>query len=460
MNHLSSTPLALVLACAALSACAANVGGNADDDDGGGPVDACPCPDGAGGDGGGGGDGGDGGGNPDAGCNMTGNGVGQPFGNHAGSYASGAILPNHRSGPELDDAVRDAYDDWKARYLRQGCGSGRYYIDTGHDGSLTVSEGHGYGMLILAFMAGHDPDARTAFDGMFRYFEDHPSEITDGLMAWSQDDSCNNNNGASSAADGDLDIAYALLLADKQWSSGGTINYRAEAERVIDAIRAGDVDNGGNYVLLGDWVSGTHADSTRSSDFMPTHLASFAAATGDGTWTRVLDTSYGVIDDVQTSFAAQTGLLPDFIVRPLSNPAPAPANFLENPSDGQYSYNACRDPWRIALDFMINGDPRGRAIARRMNTWIRASTGDDPDRILPGYRLDGGSLGRDYRDNAFIAPFGVAAMVDASNQTWLNRVWDSTVAHQGGGYYGDSIGLLSLIAMSGNWWSPESAACP
>ena len=455
MSQPSSSSIVLALAIA-LAGCAAHPPGADDDggDDDGGPSDACPCPDGtSGGDGGGGG--GDG-----AGCDDSGSGVGQPFGNHAGSYAAGAIRPDHRTQGELDQSVRGYYDAWKARYLKEGCGTGRYYVDTYQDDRRTVSEAHGYGMLILAFMAGHDPEARALFDGMFRYYAEHPSDITPSLMAWSQDEACNNNDGAASASDGDLDIAYALLLADKQWSSGGAIDYRAEAGRIIDGIRDGDIDGGGNYILLGDWVSGEYADATRSSDFMPTHLVSFAAATGDETWRDVLDRTYGILDGLQASHAPQTGLLPDFITSPLGSPRPAPAGFLENPSDGAYSYNACRDPWRIALGFLINGDERGRTIARRMNTWIRGAAGGDPDNILPGYRLDGGSLGRDYFDNAFVAPFGVAAMVDAANQDWLNRLWDAVVASRDAGYYGDTIAMLSLIAMSGNWWSPEAAACP
>lgn len=445
-----STLARLCLAAASLSACAPN-GGGGDDDDDDGPVDACPCPDA------GGGGGGDGGGAGCAGSTTA----AQPFGSHAAAYASGAILPAHRTQAELDDAVRDYYDDWKRRYLTQGCGSGRWYVASGHDASLTVSEAHGYGMLILAYMAGHDPEARALFDGMYAYYEDHPSEIDGNLMAWSQDASCRNNEGASSAADGDLDIAYALLLADKQWSSGGAIDYRAEAERIIAAIRAAEVDASHSYVRLGDWTdAGPFYDATRSSDFMPGHLASFAAATGDARWTQVADRSYQLMAALQAGFAPTTGLLPDFIEHPLTDPSPVDGTFLENPSDGAYGYNACRDPWRIALDFLVRGDPRARAITRRMNTWIAGATGGDPTRILPGYTLAGASLGRTYLDLAFVAPFGVSAMVDASNQAWLEAIWDTVIATRDTGYYGDTIAMLSLIAMSGNWWAPEAAACP
>lgn len=455
--------MAVLLAACALAACAPNPnaggdGGGDDDDDP--PTDACPCPDGeSGGDGGGGG--GDGGG-PDGqpGCSGDGGGAAQPFGNHALAYAAGAILPSHLSQGQLDDGVRGFYDAWKARYLRQGCGAGRWYVDIELDGRLTVSEAHGYGMIITAYMAGHDPQARTIFDGMVAYYLDHPSQDTPGLMAWAQDGACSDTDGANSAADGDLDIAYALLLADKQWSSGGAIDYRGLADTLLDAIAWGEVDPSGSYVQLGDWTSGEYAAATRSSDFMPGHLASFAAITGDAAWQQIADRTYAIVADVQATYAPSTGLIPDFIAAAGSDPQPARAYFLENAADGAYGYNACRDPWRIAMDFLINGDARSRDVVRRITTWIRGATGGDPYEIRPGYALDGGGLGGTYFDLAFVAPLGVAAMVDAGNQAWLNALWDATVSGGDSTYYGDTIGLLSLIAMSGNWWAPEAAPCP
>jgi hypothetical protein len=51
-------------------------------------------------------------------------------------------------------------------------------------------------------------------------------------------------------------------------------------------------------------------------------------------------------------------------------------------------------------------------------------------------------------------------MVDGVHQDWLNAVWDEVSANHDSGYYGDTINMLSLIVMSGNWWSPEAAPCP
>jgi hypothetical protein len=389
-----------------------------------------------------------------------------PFGSHPVAYVPGAVLPGHVSQAALDEAVRDFYDAWKNAHLVPACGAGRWVVATAvGPGNLTVSEGHGYGMVLAALMAGHDPDARAIFDGMYAYFREHPTTEHDGLMAWNQKKSCvNAANGDSSATDGDLDIAYALLLADKQWGSCGAVDYFSEALAVLADVKDGDVDASASYTLLGNWVSPadpTYHPSTRSSDFMPGHFRSFAVATGDPDWAALLDSMYAVIDDVQTAHAPATGLLPDFIVDPLGSPAPAPPLFLEAPTDGSYSYNACRDPWRIATDYVLSGDARAATITDRITSWFDDGTGGDVELITSGYHLDGTPVeGTDYRSMAFVAPLGAGAMTDAAHQAWLEDLWDlvADTPIQAEGYYENTLKLLSMIVMSGNWWAPEAVA--
>lgn len=172
----------------------------------------------------------------------------RPFPQHV-VYAHGAIKPKVAQAT-LDSVTGTFYRSWKTKYLRHGCGAGRYYIfvaegakpgDVNIDpNTLTVSEGHGYGMMIFAWMAGYDVNAKTYFDGMVRYWKDHQAVKSPGLMAWKQMKGCKNateakdgDDGSTSATDGDLDIAYAFLLADKQWGSSGRFNYRQEANKVI-----------------------------------------------------------------------------------------------------------------------------------------------------------------------------------------------------------------------------------
>jgi hypothetical protein len=152
------------------------------------------------------------------------------------SYTQGTIKPNHVSSEELGTQLLTFYQQWKKLYLWQGCGTGRYIVKVDADGktplgdsakdTITVSEAHGYGMLITVMMADVDPDAQKIFDGMVAFFKDHPASSGPGLMAWDQVKGCGNGpDGDVSATDGDLDIGYALLLADRKWGSLGAVNY-------------------------------------------------------------------------------------------------------------------------------------------------------------------------------------------------------------------------------------------
>ena len=359
-----------------------------------------------------------------------------------------------------------SYPAWKKAYLKSGCGEGRFYVDPGQDvssgkltRSISISEGHGYGMVIVAFMAGADPDARQIFDGLYAFFRDHPSAGDPHLMAWKQVEGCANIDGRNtgSATDGDMDIAYALLLADRQWGSDGAINYKQAALQVIAALKSQALNSSTHTLLLGDWVSPNdvkYGRSTRSSDFMLEHLRAYAAASGDTEWTRVADTTYTIIAAIQRDASPTTGLLPDFIENVDMKPRPASPGFLETDADGRYGYNACRTPWRIATDYLLAGDTRAQAAVRPINAWLRTATGGDPHNIMGGYKLDGAAA-VDYYEPAFTAPFGVGAMVGAENQDWLNAVWDRITDGSSDGYYSDTLRMQALIVMSSNWWSPR-----
>ena len=390
----------------------------------------------------------------------------RPFPQHT-TYAPGTIKPSQHSQENLDKAVLNTYRLWKLSYLKIGCGAGRFHVDPGPDVSgspsargIAVSEGQGYGLLIAAFVAGADPDAKRIFDGIYAFFRDHPSIGSPDLMAWKQVEGCMDlvPGGTHSATDGDMDIAYALLLADRQWGSDGAIDYRQEALKVIAALKAKVVNQQTHTLLLGDWVSANdprYYNGTRSSDFMLDHLRVYAAATGDAEWTRVADASYALIASMQSKYSPKTGLLPDFIQDIDSAPAPVQPNYLESDSDGRYAYNACRAPWRIATDYLLNGDQRALAALKPLNSWVRATTAGKPQNIYAGYQLDGTAAANSF-SIAFVAPLGVGATVSADNQEWLNALWDQVAGSSVQGYYGDSLKLLSMIVMSGNWWSPRN----
>jgi endo-1,4-beta-D-glucanase Y len=372
-------------------------------------------------------------------------------------YFAGTIKPNHLTQIQLDHTVRGFYAQWKTRFIKNVPGKPQSYVwFEGKGGKQCVSEGQGYGMIITALMAGHNANAKTTYDNLFHYYRAHPSRRSKYLMAWAQ-----KTNGAdmdkTSATDGDMDIAYSLLLAAKQWGNNGAINYVQEARDMINAIMQYEINHKTWSVLLSDGVEEESKDyfAMRSSDFMPAHFKAFQQATHDDKWGKVVDACYRLFDSMQTNYSPDAGLLPDFIINLNKNPKPANPYFLEDKYDGQYNYNACRVPWRIATDYLMTGDKRSKNIVAKINRWVRETTNNNTYNLSAGYTLAGDDIkGRYFEALSFVAPFAISAMVDGKNQVWLNHIWDYLIGFklQDYDYYDNSIKLLNMIILSGNYW--------
>ncbi|MFD1906196.1 glycosyl hydrolase family 8 [Paenibacillus rhizoplanae] len=327
--------------------------------------------------------------------------VNKPFPQHT-TYTSGTIKPNHVSQTALDNAVKSKWDAWKGTYLKPA-GTGKYYVKYNSNGE-TVSEAQGYGMLFTVLLAGYDGNAQTYYNGLYNYYTAHPSSINPYLMSWKQNSSFQNVEGQNSATDGDMDIAYSLLLAHKQWGSSGTVNYLQAATNIINAIMNNDINQSQWTIRLGDWAnSGSYNTATRPSDFMVNHFKAFQAATGDARWQNVTNKTYTLINSLYTGYSSTTGLLPDFVVYSNNTYKPAAANFLESQRDGDYNYNSCRVPWRITTDYLLTGDNRALSQLTQLNSWIKTKTGGTPGNIKDGYKLDGTTFGS-YNSGAFLRP--------------------------------------------------------
>jgi endo-1,4-beta-D-glucanase Y len=381
----------------------------------------------------------------------------KPFPQHV-HYHEGSIKPNHISQQRMDDSVRSFYLCWKERYINDDCGPGQYYVWFEKGSKKCVSEGQGYGMVIVALMAGFDTAAKTTYDGLFRYYRAHPSKENPYLMAWAQTKGCKDLDGTS-ASDGDMDIAYSLLLAHTQWGSKGNINYLDEARKMITAIMKQEINAKIFSVLMSNAVEFDSKDyfDMRSSDFMPAHFRAFKNAVSDSNWNKVIDRNYKLFEYLQDEYSADAGLIPDFINQINSKAKPAEPRYMESRYDGMYNYNACRVPWRIATDFLLHGDKRAKTIVERINHWIKGTTNNNPDNISAGYTLDGDDLRRrHYEAMSFITPFAVSAMVNKDHQQWLNSLWDYILKFDldGFDYYDNSIKMLNLIIISGNYWDP------
>lgn len=376
------------------------------------------------------------------------------------TYA-GCIKPNHVNQASLNSSVTAYYDYWKGKHLKNNLSTlpGGYYVKGEITGSadgftpLGSSEGQGYGMVITVLMAGYDANAKTIYDGLFKTARAFRSSENSNLMGWVVADATGAQGHFDSATDGDMDIAYSLVLAHYQWGSGGAINYLEEAKKMItNGLKASNVTSN-NRLNLGDWDAKGSYD-TRPSDWMLSHMRAFYTVTNDVTWLNVINNLYSVYNGFTASYSAGTGLVTDFIV---GNPAkPCPSNFLdEYPETNTYSYNACRFPLRLVMDYALYGTANSKTASEKIATWIKGKA-NTPGNIKDGYQLNGTATGS-YATAVFVSPFIAAGVTNSVNQAWVNSGWD-WMKNAKEGYYSDSYNMLSMIFISGNWWIPGGSA--
>jgi len=363
----------------------------------------------------------------------------------SGNMPGKGLLPSGRSRKETDAAVADYYRYWKRRYVvPSSTVPGGYKIDYDGKGS-TVSEAIGYGMMISAYMAGEDADAKPLFDGLNAFRKRFPSKIRQAFMCWKIPPG-ESGRRDDSATDGDLDIAFALLLAHAQW---GEDSYLQEARALIGEIGRSLVRED-HSLRLGDWNE--EPGQTRPSDIMPTHFRAFRKATGDELWEKVEAKGLSILSGLQSRHAPRTGLIPDFALLGDAGWRPADPKFLESAHDGEFHYNACRVPWRIGWAAERLDDAASQAVLKPFMEWV-VTYHPSPASFVDGFRLDGSEIrGAEPGEACFSSPTGVAAMV-TGHQAWLDDAF-AFAASRKAVYYQDSVNLLCLLVMSGNAWMP------
>jgi endo-1,4-beta-D-glucanase Y len=379
-----------------------------------------------------------------------------PAAERAQGAAGGAAFPFPReqrsalcaypSGMRSAD-VTTAFDKWKADLVTsEGAGGFLRVRRPDSPGAIDTSnsEGMGYGMLVAVYL-----NDERLFDAFWQYTRLHLNG--NGLMDW-EISPAGDVTGTGAATDGDEDMAFALVMADRQWGRGGLDeSYLDSAKRLIDAMWAHEVDHErGDALLPGDsWAAGAPLNP---SYFAPAYYRVFGAVTGKSTeWNRVVSSSYDVIE---RSLNAMNGNATNGLVPAWCDADGAP----QVPFDGgptHFQLDACRIPFRIGQDYCWNGEPRAKAYLAKISGFY---AGVGAANIVDGYDLDGtphpANAMNGLQAASFVGPAAVGAM--SGGATW-KPLLDEGYARvatlgltAGTTYYQDSWTVLSLLMLTGN----------
>jgi len=345
--------------------------------------------------------------------------------------------------------VLAAYARWKTDTVTATGAGNHLRVQRPKDPSLeqgsTVSEGIGYGMILAVYM-----NDQTLFDQLWLYEQLWLGK--NGLMDWYISGDGVDRLGTGAATDADEDMAWALLMADRQWGGKGGLSdtYSNIANHQIGLIYDNEI-----YQLKlvkpgdtwGDWTT------VNASYFAPAYYRAFAKSSGNDGWNQVIQTVYDTLANTLTAASGNTsnGLVPAWCT---SDGVLNPNVFMDMPvAPTDYQYDSCRTPFRIGLDYCFDAEPRAQAYVAKTSQFF---SGIGAKNIVDGYNLDGtpnpqNSTGQ---SAAFVGPATVGAMSSATYQSFIQAGYDDVATLNltvGGEYYDESWTVLSLLMLSGNF---------
>jgi endo-1,4-beta-D-glucanase Y len=357
-----------------------------------------------------------------------------------------------------NEDVQAAYDQWKRDTVTTDGANGFRRVkrpnEPGLEVNSTVSEGIAYGMLAAVYM-----NDQTLFDDLWKYEQQHLGQY--GLMDWNikADGSGPTSGGSGPATDADEDMAFALLMADKQWGGKGSLakNYLDFAKGMMTNIWNNEIYD---FKYVRSWP-GADSSNINLSYFAPAYYKLFAKidTTPTSNWTAVVDTMYTVFNASLNSSNGNTdnGLVPAWCDSS-GKPNGGAFGSTGGPSPTNYQYDSCRTPFRIGLDWCWNGEARAQAYVAKTSKFFNGIT---VAKMVDGYDLNGTphaqyqtGANAQIQSSAFIGPAGVGAMSNASYQTFVNDAYGVLITGKalvGGTYYDDSWMVLSLLMMTANF---------
>ncbi len=318
-----------------------------------------------------------------------------------------------------------------------------YILDVGNND--VRSEGMSYGMMISVQL-----DKKAEFDRLWKWaktYMQHTEGQFQTYFAWH----CRINGekiDTNPASDGEVWITTALLFAAARWGNGtGLLNYRAEAQAILDAMLhaekrnplASNTFNAKNKQVVFVAMSGED-DYTDPSYHLPHYyeLWAVAADKDNDFWREAAQASRAFF---KTAAHPTTGLMPDY------------ANFdgtpYLHPNHQNFRFDAWRAGANIAVDYVWFGkDPWAVEQSNRLLAFFDKQG----DNYVNQFELDGKPLSSDH-SIGLIAMNAIVALAADNGLApkFVQALWDAPIPSGQWRYYDGMLYLMALLHVSGKF---------
>lgn len=391
---------------------------------------------------------------------------------------------------EINEKLRQVFDSvffGKNRvYFEVGDSLG-YISDVKNNDVRT--EGMSYGMMIAVQF-----DRKDIFDRIWRWtktYMQHQDGVRKGYFAWScKIDGTRNAEGA--ASDGELYFVTSLLFASNRWGNDGSINYKAEAQNILNNTMPREIPPEEAKAMLPPFLRNNDTITIGAmSSYLIDPNTKLITFTPDGFGQRFTDPSYHIpafyevwakyADDGRSDFWMEcatkareflhkvindsTGLNPDLC----NYDGSMMPDFGGKRNGGNnFRYDSWRVPMNIALDYRWSGKDAEwqRKYGEKIQNFFYSQ---GIDKYVDQYRVDGslpsedeilpaGNYPKALRHSVGIVSTLAAASIMCSHpksKEFVDALWNlkHEPLHDGyfDAYYDGLLRLFAFMHLSGNY---------
>lgn len=290
----------------------------------------------------------------------------------------------------------------------------------------TVSEGIGYGMIMMVYFSDNTTSYQSQFDKLWNYYQAHVNG--NGLMNW-KIEGFGGTIGENGATDADEDVAFALVMASYQF---GDTKYRTAAASLISKIRQKEFNSDGMHRVGDAW------DPFKNPSYVsPAAYEVFKSIDDSQFWAKAISTNYTLL---LSNAHGTTGIPTGW-----SSSNGSPVN--GNNSFVAYDYDASRAPWRWSWSYAWYGHSQANTLVSRLASWVNSkSTGD----LKINMNQDGTCTRSDCETNGTsVGSLSSTLIYSSTYQQKLNDNF-TVLMSKNPGYYHSSLRLLTGLLMTGN----------
>ena len=400
---------------------------------------------------------------------------------------------------KLKEVFNDVFRGPNKVYFEVGDSMGYVSDIKNHDAR---TEGMSYGMMIAVQFGEKD-----IFDRLWRWskkYMQHQSGNREGYFAWScKTDGTRNAEGA--ASDGELYFVTALIFASNRWGNNTGINYKAEAQHILNCIQPKEYTpepRQGGFPGFGPTTNTQHPTPTIQKMYLIDPETKLITFTPDGFGNRYTDPSYHIpafyevwakwADDGRADYwraCAQasraflhkathpvTGLNADMcqfdgsemqMPRWPGMPQPKPGEKPRRNGSNNFRYDSWRVPMNITLDYEWSGADAEwqRGYGERIQNFFYSQGVDKfvdqyrPDGSLPEENeiLQAGGFRKLRHSIGLVSTVAAASIMckHAKSKEFVDALWNAKhVPFEDGyfdAYYDGLLRLFAFMHLSGNY---------